>query len=104
MKLQKNFLLRREKERFMAELEKIVRFLDDYLETDKVPDDSWNGLQVEGKSLVNKVLFAVDSGLETFQKAVDAEADLIVVHHGMFWQKDNPAAIGHIKKTDGIFA
>jgi len=75
----------------MAKLREIVLFLDTYLESDVIKDDSWNGLQVEGKSMVGKVFFAVDAGLETFERAVREGADMVVVHHGMFWRSGNPS-------------
>jgi dinuclear metal center YbgI/SA1388 family protein len=75
----------------MANLNNIVLYLDTYLETDSIKDDSWNGLQVEGKSEVNKILFAVDAGVDTFERAVQEQADMVVVHHGMFWKSSNPS-------------
>jgi dinuclear metal center YbgI/SA1388 family protein len=75
----------------MAKLNDIVLYLDTYLETDSIKDDSWNGLQVEGKSEVGKVIFAVDAGVETFERAVQENADIVVVHHGMFWKSSNPS-------------
>lgn len=82
----------------MAKLEKIVKFLDDYLEIDSIKDSSWNGLQFEGKSEVKKIVYAVDAGVETFKKALSIKADLILVHHGHFWTKQNPSYTGWSKK------
>jgi dinuclear metal center YbgI/SA1388 family protein len=75
----------------MANLKDIVLYLDAYLENDSIKDDSWNGLQVEGKDEVNKIIFAVDAGIETFERAVKERADMVVVHHGMFWRSSNPS-------------
>ena len=82
----------------MAKLYDVVKFLDNYLENDSIKDDSFNGLQFEGKREVNKVLFAVDAGIETFKKAEELEADMVVVHHGHFWEKLNPCITGFAKK------
>lgn len=79
---------------FMAQLHDIVFFLDALLEIDTVKDDSWNGLQVEGKKDVSKVVFAVDAGMETFEWALREEADMVVVHHGLFWRSANPSVQG----------
>jgi len=76
----------------------IVSFLDDLLDTKNVSDASFNGLQVQGKDTIKKVLFAVDAGFETFQKAVELQADMIVVHHGNFWQGVNPSLVGWKKE------
>ncbi len=49
-------------------------------------DSSMNGFQVnQGSKNVKKVAFAVDASLETFKRAVDWEADVLFVHHGLFW-------------------
>ncbi|MFW6013840.1 MAG: Nif3-like dinuclear metal center hexameric protein [Candidatus Nanoarchaeia archaeon] len=86
----------------MAKLSEIVQFLDNYLENASIKDDSFNGLQFEGKEEVNKVLFAVDTGIETFKKAVELEADMVIVHHGHFWEKLNPCIKGFAKERFDI--
>ena len=82
----------------MAKLNDIVEFLNKYLETNEIRDASWNGLQVEGKSEVKKIAFAVDASIETFEKAAEEKADMVVVHHGLFWKTTNPAFVGVSKK------
>ncbi len=64
---------------------KLVAYLDTYLRLAEIEDVSQNGLQVEGPEEVTKVAFAVDSCLTTFQQAVAAGAQLLIVHHGLFW-------------------
>ena len=75
----------------------LVSFLNEYLNVKNISDDSFNGLQVEGKEDVGKIIFAVDAGMETFQKAKELGADMVVVHHGIFWQGAMPCIIG-VKK------
>ena len=65
----------------------LVTYLDDYLRVKDISDSSQNGLQVEGPEEVAKVAFAVDSGLDVFEQAVAAGAQLLVVHHGLLWSK-----------------
>lgn len=49
-------------------------------------DKSLNGLQVGRKNPeVHRVAFAVDACLQSFERAVAVEADVLVVHHGLFW-------------------
>lgn len=79
-------------------LNKIVDFLDSYLQIDAIEDSCWNGLQFEGKEKVQKVVFAVDAAVETFERAVRESADLIIVHHGHFWKNQNPSVSGWAKK------
>jgi len=75
----------------MVSLKKIVGFLDGYLKVKEIKDDSWNGLQFEGKKEVKKVCVAVDASNESFEKAVNEKADLLIVHHGQFWKESNPS-------------
>jgi dinuclear metal center YbgI/SA1388 family protein len=49
-------------------------------------DPSLNGLQVDNDGgALEKIAFAVDAAMETFQRAADAGAGLLFVHHGLFW-------------------
>jgi len=73
----------------MAELEEIVRYLDAELRSAEVPDydAALNGLQLANRSgRVTKVACAVDFSATTVSGAIDQGANLLVVHHGMFWR------------------
>lgn len=63
----------------------LVRWLDDLLAVDAYPDPSLNGLQVEGAGDVSKVAVAVDASFSTFERAIDAGAEMLITHHGLFW-------------------
>jgi len=65
----------------------LVQFLDDLLNIKDIQDDSQNGLQVENSGQVNKVALAVDASLAAFQKTREKNADFLLVHHGLFWNK-----------------
>jgi dinuclear metal center YbgI/SA1388 family protein len=69
-----------------------VAYLDDYLGIASVPDypGAYNGLQVEGTSDVRCAALAVDACLATIEEAVSANADVLVVHHGLFWTPPAP--------------
>jgi dinuclear metal center YbgI/SA1388 family protein len=67
------------------ERDRLVSYLDDYLRVADIEDKSQNGLQVEGPAVLQKVAFAVDSSLVAFDRAVAAGAQLLIVHHGLFW-------------------
>ncbi len=71
----------------MAQLDEIVAFCDSRARTHEVADfrEALNGLQFGNNGTVTHIGAAVDSGLVPFQKAIDAGIDLLVVHHGMFW-------------------
>jgi dinuclear metal center YbgI/SA1388 family protein len=74
----------------MALLSNICQFLNKELRISEITDTSQNGLQVEGKNEVKKAVFAVDASIETFQEACKRKADMIVVHHGLLWEKSRP--------------
>src|SRR5688572_15256153 len=46
------------------------------------------GMQVPGSREVSRIVCAVSSSLELFERAAGANADLILVHHGLFWDSD----------------
>lgn len=73
-------------------LRKITNWLDEELRTAEIVDyaGAINGLQLENNGSVTKVAAAVDATLPVIQKAIDAGADLLLVHHGMFWQGTQP--------------
>ncbi len=69
----------------------VTDYLDDLLKVEDFRDSSYNGLQVGNKDdRVSKVAFAVDACLESFERAAAAEAQLMVVHHGLLWPKLEP--------------
>ncbi len=47
------------------------------------------GLQVHGRSMIERVVTAVSASRALFQAAADRDAGLVVVHHGLFWDKDS---------------
>ncbi len=66
-------------------LGEVISYLDTTLEIDRFRDYGPNGLQVEGSPEVDKVVTAVSATAEVFEQAIEREADLIVVHHGLIW-------------------
>lgn len=71
----------------MADLHEIVEWLDETLRIADVPDypGAFNGLQVDSRSPVERVCVATDGWQATIDAAIDAGAQLLVVHHGLFW-------------------
>ena len=90
----------------MAHLRELTDYLDNELKTAEIPDypGALNGLQIENEGEVSKVAVAVDASLPVFEKALDEGADLLLVHHGMFWHGAQPvtaALYQKIKKALG---
>ena len=73
----------------MIELEQLRLSLDRLLPGNGVQDYAPNGLQVEGKQAINRLATAVSASLATIEEAVKQQVDVLIVHHGMFWQRDN---------------
>jgi dinuclear metal center YbgI/SA1388 family protein len=67
--------------------DELIAYLDDYLRVKEIEDSSQNGLQVEGPEEVTEVAFAVDSCQVAFGQAVANGAQLLIVHHGLLWDK-----------------
>ncbi len=70
----------------------VVRYCDRLLHTAKVQDydRAANGLQVENRGSVTRIAATVDASLATVRLAAAAKADLLLVHHGLFWSPTHP--------------
>ena len=75
-----------------ADLSEIVKYCDRILRAREIGDYSGaaNGLQVENRGAVTRIAAAVDASLATVKLAVAARADLLIVHHGLFWSPSHP--------------
>jgi dinuclear metal center YbgI/SA1388 family protein len=68
-----------------AQRDEIIAFCDELLEVAAFTDYGPNGLQVPGAADVFKVATGVSAHLELLRRAVDAEAQMLLTHHGLFW-------------------
>jgi dinuclear metal center YbgI/SA1388 family protein len=70
----------------------IVNHCDRILRTKETGDydGAANGLQVENSGVVTKIAATVDASIATVKLAVAAKADLLIVHHGLFWSPSHP--------------
>lgn len=75
-----------------ALLSDVARHLDDLLRTSEIPDypGALNGIQVEHRGPVTRCAVAVDASLRTIDAAVASGANLLIVHHGLFWSGAQP--------------
>ena len=73
-------------------LQKIISHCDKILRTAAIGDydGAANGLQVENSGSVTRIAATVDASLATVKLAIAAQADLLIVHHGLFWSKTHP--------------
>lgn len=70
-----------------VDLRELVAYLDEYLEIAAVPDfpGAANGLQVENSGTVGKIAACTDVCQATIEAAAGLGADLLLVHHGLYW-------------------
>ena len=77
----------------MAARDAIIAFADELLDVDSYPDYGPVGLQVVGADEVNTVACGVSASRELFEHTAAIGAELLVVHHGLFWDAD-PRIVG----------
>lgn len=84
----------------MPALSDLVHAANDWLSLDSIPDypGALNGLQLENSGKVTKIAAAVDACLPVIEEACASGVDLLVVHHGLFWQGAQPIRGGLYRK------
>ena len=70
----------------MAKLQDIIQWCAQTLKSPEFKDYAPNGLQIEGKTEVRKILAAVTASQDAIDAAIRENADLLLVHHGYFWK------------------
>ena len=82
----------------MVQCNDLVQFLDEYLAAGSFNDYCPNGLQVEGKSQVKRIVTGVTACQALIDRAVSVSADLLLVHHGFFWKHDARVVTGMMQR------
>lgn len=72
----------------------LLTYLNQLLKPEKIKDYCPNGMQVEGKASIKKVVTGVTASYALIEKAIEANADAIFVHHGYFWRGENQQITG----------
>jgi dinuclear metal center YbgI/SA1388 family protein len=72
----------------VARRDEIIRFADELLEVDRFPEYGPPGLQVVGADEISKIACGVSASRELFERAAAAGAQLVLVHHGIFWRNE----------------
>jgi len=72
----------------VADRDEILAFASDLLDLDAYPDYGPMGLQVAGARDVRRIACGVSSSLELFERAAAADAQMLLVHHGVLWDRD----------------
>jgi len=82
----------------MTSRDQLLGLCNDLLQPAKFKDYCPNGLQVEGRSEVKKIVSGVTASRAFIEAAVDAGADTLLVHHGLFWRGHDGPVTGWLKQ------
>ncbi len=78
----------------MVQVADLTQYIADLLSVDRFKDYGPNGLQVEGRQEINRIVCGVTASRALIDAAIEAKADAILVHHGYFWKGENPCLVG----------
>ena len=78
----------------MVKLKELLLYTQALMQAECFKDYCPNGLQVEGKSEVRKIVTGVTASMALLEAAKQASADLILVHHGYFWRNEDARIVG----------
>ncbi|NBQ05837.1 MAG: Nif3-like dinuclear metal center hexameric protein, partial [Betaproteobacteria bacterium] len=82
----------------MTDFKTLLQAFDQLLQPERFKDYGPNGLQVEGKPVVGKLVSGVTASRELIDAAIEAKADAIFVHHGLFWRGQDGRVVGWMKE------
>ena len=82
----------------MSSRAELVLALDALLQPERFRDYGPNGLQVEGRATVGKIVSGVTASRALIETAIAEHADAILVHHGLFWRGQDACVTGWIKQ------
>ncbi|HSV52667.1 MAG TPA: Nif3-like dinuclear metal center hexameric protein [Burkholderiaceae bacterium] len=82
----------------MTDRQQLLAVFDDLLQSARFKDYGPNGLQVEGKSEIRKIVSGVTASRALIEAAIGAQADALFVHHGLFWRGHDGRITGWMKQ------
>ena len=82
----------------MTDRHQLLTTCDALLQPERFRDYGPNGLQVEGRMQVQKIVSGVTASLALIEAAIAAQADTIFVHHGLFWRGQNGCVTGWMRQ------
>lgn len=82
----------------MVHRQELDAYLRDRLAVDRFKDYGPNGLQVEGRAQVRRVVCGVTASLALIEAAAEAGADALIVHHGLFWRGQDGRLTGWLRQ------
>lgn len=78
----------------MVDRDALIRYCNELLDSGGFQDYCPNGLQVEGRTEIRRIVSGVTASQALVDAAVEAQADLLLVHHGYFWRGESAAVVG----------
>ncbi|RMH18859.1 MAG: Nif3-like dinuclear metal center hexameric protein [Gammaproteobacteria bacterium] len=78
----------------MSTIDQIANYTNDLLEIEKFKDYAPNGVQVTCQQNIKRIVAGVTASQNLIDAAADAQADLLLVHHGFFWKNEAPTLTG----------
>ena len=72
----------------------LEQYLNELLQPHAIKDFCPNGLQVQGKTQINKIVTGVTASQALIEQAIELNADALLVHHGFFWKNESPTITG----------
>lgn len=74
--------------------QQLISELNAFLHPELFKDYAPNGLQVQGRDEIKRIVTAVSATQNVIDQAIALKADALLVHHGWFWKNENPAVVG----------
>jgi dinuclear metal center YbgI/SA1388 family protein len=84
--------------------QELTAYLNEYLCVPEIPDykEAYNGLQVEGSADINRIALAVDACHATIEQAAESGAQMLIVHHGLFWGAKAPITGMYYRRVSAL--
>jgi len=78
----------------MVKINDLTHYTQQLMQVERFKDYCPNGLQVQGKSEIRKIITGVTASMALLEAAYEENADLILVHHGYFWKNEDARVVG----------
>ena len=78
----------------MVKINELTHYTQQLMQVERFKDYCPNGLQVEGREEVRKIVSGVTASMALLEAAYEVDADLILVHHGYFWRNEDERIVG----------
>ncbi len=78
----------------MVKIKELLHYTQDLMQVERFKDYCPNGLQVEGRETIKKIVSGVTANMALLEAANEAGADLVLVHHGYFWRGEDARVVG----------